>query len=101
MIALTLTVSVLLTGIQIRLLCGHPNLYDSSVCHQPRQTRRNHKECEPALHHTIPLSGCRPFRLSNHRHILVQRAYVVYPPESQRPPSYEELAELRNKAKKQ
>ncbi|KAL3134053.1 hypothetical protein ABBQ32_008482 [Trebouxia sp. C0010 RCD-2024] len=33
--------------------------------------------------------------------IIKNRAYVVYPPESQRPPSYEELVEQRNKPKKQ
>ena len=52
-------------------------------------------------HPTVPLSGWRPFCRSNNTHMLVQRAYVVYPPESQRPPSYEELVELRNKSKRQ
>ena len=51
-----------------------------------------------------PLYLCQAvdqFCRSNNRYMLVQRAYVVYPPEAQRPPSYEELVELRNKSKKQ
>lgn len=38
---------------------------------------------------------------SDDQFVQTQRAYVVYPPESKRPPSYEELAELRSKNKKQ
>lgn len=45
----------------------------------------------------LAADACR----SDIKHMLLQRAYVVYPPESQRPPSYEELVELRNKSKKQ
>ena len=43
----------------------------------------------------------QPIPMSSTDRILLQRAYVVYPPESQRPPSYEELVELRNPPKKQ
>lgn len=33
--------------------------------------------------------------------IIKNRAYVVYPPEAERPPNFEELVELRRKSKKE
>ncbi len=34
-----------------------------------------------------------------HWRLALQRAYVVYPPEAERPPNFEELVELRRKGK--